>query len=142
MSAARFARHALVWLGAFAFWFVATRDNQPSLPVAVAATAILTATAAVAVYCDWYLLRPRFTVAGRWRAYSAALAATVAALTFPTVFAIQTVYDAAGVPVERRFGFWTNVGYEAAWYALHLVVAAAIRALTRERPSDSRKHHQ
>ena len=110
MTAPRVARHAVCWAAVYVFWLLVTRDNQPTLPVAVAATALLVGTATAAVYADWYALRPRLAAPRRWAAYAAALLALVAALTFPTVVAIQAVYDAAGVPDEGRFGFWTNVG--------------------------------
>ena len=128
MTAPRVTRHAVCWAVVYLFWLTVTRRNQPTLPVAIVATALLTGTAAVAVYTDWYALRPRFAATGRWAAYVAGLFALVAALTFPTVIAIQLVYDGAGVPLEHRFGFWTNVGYEAAWYLFHLAIAAAVRA--------------
>lgn len=123
--------HVAVWVVLYAVWLVVTRGNQPTLPVAVVATFLLVATAAAAVYADWYVLRPRFAARRKWGAYAAGLVAVVAALTFPTVQAIQWVYDAAGVPVEIRFGFWQNVGFEAAWYAAHLAGAAVVRAVSR-----------
>jgi hypothetical protein len=123
--------HLAVWVGLYAVWLVVTRGNQPTLPVAVVATFVLVATAAVAVYADWYVLRPRFAARGKWGAYVVGLIAVVVVLTFPTVQLIQWVYDAADVPKEGRFGFWTNVGYEAAWYAVHLAGGAAVRAVGR-----------
>ncbi len=131
MTTARLAWHVGVWAVVYAFWLIVTRDNQPTLAVAVVATGLLTGTAALAVYADWYALRPRFAAARHWGAYTAGLFALVTALTFPTVVAIQAVYDAAGVPAEGRFGFWTNVGYEVAWYVLHLAAAAALLAAQR-----------
>lgn len=129
----RAAVHLAAWAALYGFWLVVTRDNQPSWPVAVVATAVLVAAAAAAVYADWYALRPRLAARRRWAAYALGLAAVVVALTVPTVVAIQLVYDAMGVPKEGRFGFWTNVGYEAAWLAVHLAGAAVVRRLTRPR---------
>ena len=123
--------HLAVWVWLYAVWLVVTRANQPTLPVAVVATFLLVATAAVAVYADWYVLRPLFAARRQWGAYVAGLVAVVAAVTFPTVIAIQWVYDAADVPKVGRFGFWTNVGYEAAWYAVHLAGGATVRAVGR-----------
>lgn len=129
----RAAVHLAAWAALYGVWLVVTRGNQPSWPVAVVATAILVGAAAAAVYADWYALRPRLAARGRWAAYALGLLAVVALLTFPTVVAIQLVYDAMGVPQEGRFGFWTNVGYEAAWLAVHLAGAAVVRRLTRPR---------
>jgi hypothetical protein len=123
--------HVGVWVVLYAFWLVVTRGNQPTLPVATVATAFLVGTAAAAVYLDWYVLRPRFAAHGRWAAYAIGLLVVVAALAFPTVQSIQWVYDVAGVPKEGRFDFWTNVGYEVAWYAVHLAGGATLLALVR-----------
>lgn len=125
------AAHLAAWAALYGFWLVVTRGNQPSWPVAVIATAILVAAAAAAVYADWYVLRPRLAARGRWAAYALGLLGVAAALTFPTVMLIQLVYDAMGVPKAGRFGFWTNAGYEAAWLAVHLAGASAVRRLTR-----------
>ena len=129
----RVTLHLAAWAVVYGFWLVVTRGNQPSWSVAVVATAILVGAAAAAVYADWYWLRPRFAARGRWAAYALGLVGVIAALTFPTVVLIQLVYDAMGVPKEGRFGFWTNVGYEAAWLAVHLAAAAVVRRLTRPR---------
>jgi hypothetical protein len=125
----RIAVHATVWAVVFAFWLVVTRGNQPTWTVAIIATLILVGASAVGVYADWYGLRPRFAVKGRWAWYVCGLLAVVAALTFVTVPLIQAVYDAAGIPPEVRFGFWQNVGLEAVWYAVHIGVAAGGRAV-------------
>ncbi len=125
----RIAVHTAVWLTLFGFWLVVTRGNQPTWEVAILATLILVGASAAGVYADWYGLRPRLAVQGRWVWYVFGLLAVVAALTFITVPLIQAVYDAAGIPSEVRFGFWQNVGLEAVWYAVHIGVAAGGRAV-------------
>lgn len=138
---ARVAVHAAVWVALFAFWLVATRGNQPTWGVAVVATLVLVGASAGGVYADWYLLRPRFA-ARRWVRYAVGLVAVVAGLTFLTVPLIQAVYNLAGIPQEGRFGFWQNVGLEAVWYAVHIGVAAGVRAvmnfLNKGRVADDR----
>jgi hypothetical protein len=123
--------HVAVWSVLYVFWLIVTRGNQPTLPVATVATLILVGTAAAALYSDWVVLRPRFAAHGRWAVYAVGLMVVVAALAFPTVQAIQWVYDVADVPKDGRFGFRTNVGYEVVWYAVHLAGGAIVLAVGR-----------
>jgi hypothetical protein len=125
----RAATHAVVWLLLFAFWLLLTRESHPSWALAATATATLTAASAMAVCWDWYVLRPAFVPPRRWGRYAFGLLAGLAALTFATVPLIQRAYDAAGIPVEVRIGYWANVGFEAAWYAVHVAAAALVRAI-------------
>jgi hypothetical protein len=138
----RIAVHAAVWVAVFAFWLVVTRGNQPTWQVATAATLVLVGASAVGVYTDWYALRPWLLAKRKWAAYLLGLLAVVTGLTFLTVPLIQAVYDAAGIPPEVRFGFWQNVGMEAVWYAVHIGVAAGVRAagklLSKGRVADDR----
>ena len=126
-----------VWAAVFVFWLIVGRSSQPSWPMAVGATAVLVSAAAASVVVDGRLLAPALAARGRWIAYVASLLLLIALLSFPTVQLIQWLYDAGEVPREVRFGFWKNVGYEAAWLALHLAGGMIVRRRIGSNPGSA-----
>jgi hypothetical protein len=76
------------------------------------------------VYLNFRLLVPRMLRRGSFLLYLTALLASIAGITFGVVILIQLLYDYLWGPDFRRFSWWTNVGYDYAWIAGHVALAA------------------
>jgi hypothetical protein len=123
MSLRRAILHLFVWSCVFTLWLLATRQHHPSWSVAAAATALLIAGSACAVYLNALHLRPLLAKPGSWLLYFSMLAAAILLLDFIVVMSIQLVYDQFGVPREGRYGFWFNMASDGAIILMHLLAA-------------------
>lgn len=123
--ASSFLRHALAWAALWGFWAFVSRHNHPSLLLDVAATTLLVATFALAVYAHHLILIPCFLRRGRIAAYLAALLLVTALLSLACTLLISLVYDVLWGPDPLRFGFATNLVMELFGVVLHLVAVAA-----------------
>ncbi|MBY0492460.1 MAG: alpha/beta hydrolase [Gemmatimonadaceae bacterium] len=125
----RLARHAAVWAALYVAWLLATRDFHPTWAVALSATAVLVGASAVAVYgTTWGATRTR------QRGLLASVALIVGMLVAADLLCvslIQALYDGLWHPDPRRFGFWFNMASDGAIITLHVLLAAALRRLTR-----------
>lgn len=119
----RIALHVAVWSGVFVFWLVVTRQQHPTLTIAVFATAVLVSSFAMAVYINSLFLVPGFARQRLWLRYLISLLATVAVLDLLAVLLIQFIYDRLWGADPLRYGFWFNMVSDGFGIAVHLAAA-------------------
>ena len=120
-----------IWSGLWAFWAFVSRNNQATPALLVIATTLLVGGSALAVHANHGLWIPRLLRAGHPLRYATALGATLLVITFAVVVGIQEAYDLLWGPDPLRFGFWENVGLDFLFVSVHVLAAAAGRALWR-----------
>jgi hypothetical protein len=123
IPAKRIAQHSLLWALLFLFWFLISRDHHPTLLIDALATGVLVAVTAACVYINRLVLRPRFAGHRRLWQYAAELLAAIVVADVVAVVVIQSIYDTLWGTDPLRYGFLTNVLYEAGFIAVHLVGA-------------------
>lgn len=122
----RLLRHTTLWIVVLAFWVFTSRDHHPTWLLNWIATTVLVGASAAAIYVDALVLRRQPPLL---RALE--LVGVVAGLDVAAVLVIRTAYDLLWGPDPARYGFWTNVGLEAAFIGVHLGVASAVMWATR-----------
>jgi hypothetical protein len=135
IPAKRIALHSVLWIALYLFWFLISRDHHPTLLIDALATGVLVAVTAACVYINSLVLRPRFAAHRRWWQYAAELLAIVIVADVVAVLAIQWIYDTLWGPDPLRYGFLTNVLYEAGFIGVHLVMALGVRRVRRNTES-------
>jgi hypothetical protein len=118
--------HAMLWVGIFIGWLLATSQFHPTLLIAVLATAILVAASALAVYINQHALQTKFARHQLWLRYVVWLIVVVTALDLLAVISIQRMYDLLWGPDPNRFGFWFNLGSDGFIIVLHLIGAICV----------------
>jgi hypothetical protein len=121
--AKRIALHIALWAVVFLFWFFISRDYHPTLLIDALATGVLVGVTAACVYANNLILRPRLAAHRRTWRYAAELLAAIMVADVVAVLMIQWIYDTLWGPDPLRYGFLTNVLYEAAFISVLLVVA-------------------
>ena len=138
MSLRRVIQNVLVWLWVFWMWLLFTRDYHPTWTIRVCASAILVSAAALAVYFNALVLRPRFPRG--WR-YAVSVLAVVLLLDLAAVLSIGAVYDWLWRPDPLRFGFWFNMLSDGVIILLPVLIetwlARRSRGKTRAEPTES-----
>lgn len=118
-----------VWSGVWVFWAFVSRNNQASPALLVIATTLLVGGCALAVHLNHGLWIPRLLRAGRPGRYALALGATLLGIAFVVAGSIHVAYDVLWGPDPLRFGWWANLGMDALFVSVHVLVAAGARAL-------------
>jgi hypothetical protein len=133
LSVKRIALHIALWAALFLFWFFISRDHHPTLLIDGLATGVLVAVTAACVYINRLVLRPRRAAHGRPWQYAGELPAVILAADLIAVLVIQWIYDTLWGPDPLRYGFLTNVLYEAGFIGLHMLVVWVVgRAIGRQ----------
>lgn len=129
----RFSLHVTTWLVILGVWVVVSRSHHPTLLINILATSVLVVASATAVYVNRSVLWPQFLRRRTDWLYVLELIFMVSVLDVIAVIAIQLIYDRLWGPDPLRYGFGTNLIYEAIFIGLHLAIGTAVLAMLRRR---------
>jgi hypothetical protein len=129
----RISLHLAAWLAILGVWVFVSRNHHPTLLINILATSVLVAASATAVYVNMSVLRPQFLRRRTGWRYILELIFMVSVLDVIAVITIQVIYDGLWGPDPLRYGFGTNLIYEAIFIGLHLAIGTAALAMTRRR---------
>jgi hypothetical protein len=127
----RTALHIALWVVVYLFWFFISRDHHPTLLIDGLATGVLVAVTAACVYANSLVLRPRLGAHRRPLQYAGELLGVILSADLLAVLTIQWIYDTLWGPDPLRYGFLTNVLYEAGFIGVHMAVAWVVGRVMR-----------
>lgn len=119
-------RSLVAWLIVAIVWLFTTRNNHPTMALAIIVTASLMCAYAGATYINHLLLIPSFWKEGYYGQFAVLLLATMALLTGLALVVIRFSYFFFYGPDPDPYGVYVHYGIDFVGMLVHVLCAAGI----------------